>query len=73
MEEECLMAIEAKARAPFHVRGLVRTPKENDCPPAWSGTPARDDGIRSSQGILHGVLIGSLLWVGLILLGVVLW
>lgn len=67
------MAIETKVQVPYHAPEPVRVPQEKDLPPAGSGAPARDAGIGPSQGILYGVLIGSLLWSALILLGVVLW
>lgn len=64
------MAIETNVQVPYYGRRPVRVPKEK---PARSDARTGDAGIRPSEGILYGVLIGSLLWSTLILLGVVLW
>ena len=64
------MATETKVQVPYLVPEPVRFPKKNALPP-----PSRsgDASIAPSQGVLYGVLIGSVLWAALILLGVVLW
>jgi hypothetical protein len=67
------MITESNVHALYRVSETERAPKEIAPPPSRRNVPTRDAGMRPAQGILYGVLIGSLLWSVLILGGVLLW
>ena len=67
------MITELNVHALYRLPETDRVSKESAPPPSRRSIPARDAGIRPAQGILYGVLIGSLLWSALILGSVILW